>query len=62
MTDIKHKPEHTKNPSCVEECPAGTDLCIECGACDECEHDAVLNENELPPKWQKFIERSKQKD
>lgn len=59
MTEIKYKPEHMKNPECVADCPAGIDECIECGACEHCEHDAVLNEEELPQNWLRFIERNK---
>jgi len=43
---------------CVE-CPVGLDDCVECGACDHCEHEAMLDESELPPNWLKFIRKSK---
>ncbi len=62
MEEIKYKPEHTKDPQCAADCPAGIDECVECGACDHCEHGAVLIEEDLPPNWRSFIERSKQQD
>ena len=59
MTEIKDKIDAKNEAHCAIECPAGLDECVECGACDHCEHDAVLDESELPPKWLKFIEKSK---
>jgi hypothetical protein len=62
MSDIKEKLEHTKEALCEVECPAGLDDCVECGACERCNHDAVLQEDDLPPSWLRFIERSKRQD
>ena len=58
MSETKDKIEAKKQEHCIE-CPAGLDECVECGACDHCDHDAVLDESELPPNWLKFIEKSK---
>lgn len=58
MVDIKQNLEKNKEEQCLE-CPIGLDNCVECGACDHCDHDALLDENELPPNWLKFIEKSK---
>ena len=59
MNERKYKPEHTKDPLCAAECPAGLDECVECGACDHCEHDVYIDEKELPPNWLRFIESNK---
>jgi hypothetical protein len=37
----------------------GLDECAECGACGHCADGEQLDEDELPPHWQKFIERSR---
>ncbi len=58
MADIEDRQQEKNDEHCIE-CPAGLDDCVECGACDHCAHDAVLDESELPPKWLKFIEKSK---
>jgi len=61
MSDVKEKLEHTKEAHCVE-CPVGLEDCAECGMCDHCEHDAALDESELPSNWLRFIEKSKEKN
>ncbi len=61
-----------KDKSCVEACPVdciyeGDDQlfihpeeCIDCGACvDPCPVDAIYHEDELPDKWQEFIDSNK---
>ncbi len=58
MSDVKESLEERKEEICVE-CPVGLDECVDCGACDHCDSDATLDEAELPPKWIKFIEKSK---
>ncbi|MCK5390834.1 MAG: hypothetical protein KAJ31_00225 [Deltaproteobacteria bacterium] len=58
MSDINDSAESKKQEHCFE-CPAGFEECLECGACDHCEHDAALDENELPPNWLRFIENNK---
>jgi len=58
MSDLKRNIEKVNEEHCVE-CPVGLDDCVECGVCDHCEHDALLDESELPPSWLKFIEKSK---
>ncbi len=60
MADTKYSPESKKDERCVE-CPIGLENCAECGMCDHCEHDAALDENELPPNWLRFIEKSKER-
>jgi len=60
MSDTRDSLESKKEEHCIE-CPAGLDECVECGACDNCEHDAALDENELPPNWLRFIEKSKER-
>jgi len=61
-TDYKEPSSNTsskiKEEHCVE-CPVGLDDCVECGLCDHCEHDAVIDKSELPPNWLRFIEKSK---
>lgn len=57
MTEREQKEVKEKEEHCVE-CPVGLDECIECGVCDYCGHDAVLDEAELPPKWLEFIKKS----
>ncbi len=59
MSDLEDRKSNKIEEHCIE-CPVGLDDCVDCGACDYCDHDAVLNENELPPNWLKFIEKSKQ--
>ena len=44
---------------CPAECEIGLDECLECGICDHCSDGATLREEELPPHWQSFIEKSK---
>ncbi|MEM7008978.1 MAG: hypothetical protein AAF462_07580 [Thermodesulfobacteriota bacterium] len=58
MSETDKKLESKKDEHCIE-CPIGLDDCVECGACDHCDHDAMLNESELPPNWLTFIEKSK---
>ncbi len=58
MSETKDKLEANKEEHCIE-CPVGLDECVDCGACDHCDHDAVLDVSELPPNWLKFIEKSK---
>jgi len=58
MADTKNNLEEVKEEHCIE-CPVGLDECVDCGACDHCGHDAVLDEKELPQSWLKFIEKSK---
>jgi len=60
MSDLKYNSENKKEEHCIE-CPAGLDECVECGACDYCEHDAALDENERPPNWLRFIEKSEER-
>ncbi|MCY4378983.1 MAG: ferredoxin family protein [Candidatus Dadabacteria bacterium] len=61
-----------KDKACVEACPVDCiyegddqliihpDECIDCGACvDPCPVDAIFHEDELPDKWQKFIDINK---
>lgn len=61
-----------KDKSCVEACPVDCiyegekqlfihpDECIDCGACvDPCPVDAIYHEDEIPEKWQGFIEENK---
>lgn len=60
MADTKDSPESKKEEHCIE-CPIGLENCAECGMCDHCEHDAALNESELPSSWLRFIEKSKEK-
>ncbi len=61
-----------KDKSCVDACPVDCiyegedqlyihpDECIDCGACvDPCPVDAVYHEDELPEKWQQFLEKNK---
>ena len=60
MADIKDSLENKKEEHCIE-CPAGLDECVECGACDHCEHDAALDESELPPNRLRFIEKSEER-
>lgn len=42
---------------CADECVLGIEECAECGACDHCADGASLVEEELPSRWQKFIEK-----
>jgi hypothetical protein len=61
MSDKKEKPvsaEDKQDQHCAEECMIGLDECAECGACDHCADGARLDEEELPPHWQKFIQKS----
>jgi hypothetical protein len=58
MSDLKRNSETNMKAHCIE-CPIGLENCAECGMCDHCEHDAALNETELPPNWLRFIEKSK---
>ncbi len=58
MSEIEDKQYSKKEEHCIE-CPAGLDECVDCGACDHCELNAVLDERELPPNWLIFIEKSK---
>ncbi len=61
-----------KDKACVDACPVdciyeGEDMlyihpdeCIDCGACvDPCPVDAIYHEDEVPEKWQKFIDINK---
>ena len=33
------------------------DLCIDCGACEpECPVEAIFDEDEVPAKWEKYVE------
>lgn len=61
-----------KDKSCVEACPVDCiyegekqlfihpDECIDCGACvDPCPVDAIYHEDEIPEKWQSFVEENK---
>jgi len=63
---------NVKDKACVESCPVdciyeGDDQlfihpeeCIDCGACvDPCPVDAIYHEDELPEKWQNFIDLNK---
>ena len=63
---------NVKDKACVEACPVdciyeGEDQlfihpeeCIDCGACvDPCPVDAIYHEDELPEKWQNFIDSNK---
>jgi len=59
MSDLEDRKSNKTKEHCIE-CPAGFEECLDCGACDHCDSDATLNENELPPNWLKFIEKSKQ--
>jgi len=59
MSDLKRNSEKKNDEHCVE-CPIGLDDCVECGVCDHCDHDAALNEKELPQNWLRFIEKSKE--
>ena len=59
MSDIKHSDEIKKKDENCFECHLGLDECIECGACEICDNDATLNEDDLPPNWLRFIEQSK---
>lgn len=62
MTDKKQTiPPPADKPAdhCPEECIMGLDECAECGACGHCADGEQLDEDELPPHWQKFIERSR---
>ena len=62
MSDKKEKPvsaEDKPDQHCAEECMIGLDECAECGACDHCADGARLDEEELPPHWQKFIQKSR---
>ncbi|MBT3445883.1 4Fe-4S binding protein [bacterium] len=64
-----------KDKSCVEACPVdciydvGNQLminpeeCIDCGACvDPCPVEAIHHEDELPDKWNSFIDKAKSTD
>src|ERR1700733_5945009 len=57
-----------KDKSCLEECPVNCiyegermlyihpDECVDCGACEPvCPVEAIFYEDEVPPKWFKFI-------
>ena len=46
---------------CRESCVIGLDECAECGICEHCADGAKLEEDTLPPHWQKFIENSRKK-
>ncbi len=59
MAKVEDKNQQIQEDEHCMECPAGLEDCVECGACDHCDSDAVLDENELPPNWLKFIEKSK---
>ncbi|NIT13569.1 MAG: 4Fe-4S dicluster domain-containing protein [Candidatus Dadabacteria bacterium] len=61
-----------KDKSCVDACPVDCiyeaedqlvihpEECIDCGACvDPCPVDAIYHEDELPDKWQHFIDINK---
>jgi len=60
MSDTEHRLQAKKEAHCFE-CPVGLEGCAECGMCDYCEHDASLDESELPSSWLIFIEKSKEK-
>ena len=56
--------------SCMDSCPAeaikegekysiDADTCIDCDLCtDECPTKAIFSDDELPEKWQSFIEKN----
>ena len=61
----------TKDASCVDVCPVDCihttdeaeiyyidpDECIDCGACEpECPVDAIFTEDDLPEKWNPFMQ------
>ncbi len=61
-----------KYPDCVSVCPVACfkeganmlvinpDECIDCGVCvDECPVNAIFPEEEVPEKWQEYIEINK---
>jgi NAD-dependent dihydropyrimidine dehydrogenase PreA subunit len=65
----------SKDASCVEVCPvdciasdAASDQyfinpaqCINCGACvDACPVKAIHEEDDVPPEWQRFVEKNAQ--
>lgn len=62
----------TKDASCVKVCPVecihegddqyyiDPDECIDCGACEpECPVEAIYPEDEVPEKWNSFIEKNR---
>jgi hypothetical protein len=62
MSEKKENPglvEDEEHSHCSEECMIGLEECAECGACAHCSDGAQLNEKELPPHWQQFIEKSR---
>lgn len=61
----------TKDAACVEVCPVdcihegddqyyiNPDECIDCGACEpECPVEAIFPEDEVPEKWQSYIQKN----
>lgn len=60
-----------KDAACVDVCPVDAvqegpdqhfinpDECIDCGACEiECPVEAIFSVDEVPEKWQHFIEKN----
>ena len=54
-------PGEKPSDDCHESCVIGLDECAECGICEHCADGAKLDEDTLPPNWQKFIENSRKK-
>jgi len=54
-------PGEKPGDDCHEPCVIGLEECAECGICEHCPDGAKLDEDTLPPHWQKFIESSRKK-